>query len=292
MRVEADRQLPTGNEIFLDHVGAFVPDAARAGAALARLGFTPTPASVQVNPDPAGGPPQPTGTGNVCAMLERGYLELLFKTAQTPLGQEFDAALARYPGMHLAAFAIADAQASHHRLAQAGFAMQPVVDMRRPVDTEAGPDVARFNVVRLAPGQMAEGRIQMLRHLTEDTVWQPRWLTHPNTAMALLGLTIAVADVDEAARRYARFLGRAPMPADGGARFLLDRGQIDLVPPSLIAGGVPALPFMACMRLRVRSLAAAAAALHAGSVDHTSAAGCLTVPLPVDIGTGTWQFEA
>ena len=53
-----------------------------------RAGFAPTPVSVQVAPD--GGP---TGTGNVCAMMTRGYMEVLFKTADTPLGREFEAAL-------------------------------------------------------------------------------------------------------------------------------------------------------------------------------------------------------
>ena len=42
---------------------------------------------------------------------------MLFKTADTPLGAEFDAARRRYDGLHLAAFAIADAASSHRRLA-------------------------------------------------------------------------------------------------------------------------------------------------------------------------------
>ena len=45
-------------------------------------------------------------------MFARGYIEVLFKTADTPLGRELDAGLARYPGIHLAAFAIADAARS------------------------------------------------------------------------------------------------------------------------------------------------------------------------------------
>ena len=69
----ANRQLPIADECFLDHVGHFVPDPHAAASALARLGFAPTPVSVQVNPDPAGGAPQPTGTGNVTAMFARGY---------------------------------------------------------------------------------------------------------------------------------------------------------------------------------------------------------------------------
>src|SRR5262245_65123938 len=111
--LEADRQLPFADEIFLDHVGHFVRDHEAASRALARAGFAPTPPSVQVNPDPDGGAPQLTGTGNVTAMFARGYIEVLFKTAETPLTREFDAGLARYPGVHLAAFAVADAAAAH-----------------------------------------------------------------------------------------------------------------------------------------------------------------------------------
>ena len=92
-------------------------------------------------------------------------------------------ALARYPGVHLAAFAVADAAAAHRRLGEAGFRMQPLVEMQRPVETGDGPGTAAFTIARLAPGQMPEGRIQMLTHHTEDTVWQPRWLTHPNGAL-------------------------------------------------------------------------------------------------------------
>ena len=105
---QANRQLPIGDEIFLDHVGHFVRDAEAASRALTRAGFAPTPQSVQVNPDPAGGVPLPTGTGNITAMLPRGYVEVLFKTTETPLGQELDSGLERYAGVHLAAFTVAE----------------------------------------------------------------------------------------------------------------------------------------------------------------------------------------
>src|SRR5687768_6207273 len=114
--VEADCQLPTGGEIFLDHVGHFVRDPAAAGRALARVGFAPTPVSVQVNPDGT-----PTGTGNITAMFSRGYMEVLFKTADTPLGLEFEAALTGHSGVHLVAFSVADAEGAHRRLTEAGF---------------------------------------------------------------------------------------------------------------------------------------------------------------------------
>src|SRR6266700_646288 len=184
-RAEVDRQLPLGEEIFLDHVGHFVPDREAASHAFVRCGFAPTPVSVQVNP---GG--TLTGTGNVCAMLPRGYIEVLFKTAATPLATELDLSMARYRGVHLAAFAVADAGKAHARLGATGFALRPLVNMQRPVDTETGPATAAFSVARVERGAMAEGRIQILTHQTEDAVWQKRWLAHPNGARALASVVV------------------------------------------------------------------------------------------------------
>src|SRR5882757_1460862 len=197
-RSEADRQLPIGDEIFLDHLGHFVRDPDAASKALIRAGFAPTPVSIQVNPDPAGGTPQPTGTGNVTVMFQRGYLEVLFKTADTALGRQLDTGLARYGGVHLAAFAVADAARAHRRLTDQGFRMQPLVNMQRPVDTGHGPGTAAFTLARVEAGEMPEGRIQILTHRTEPMVWQPRWLDHPNGALALTSVAIVVADPWEA----------------------------------------------------------------------------------------------
>ena len=119
---EADRQLPVGGDIFLDHIGHFVRDPQAASRALARAGFAPTPVYVQVNPDGT-----PTGTGNVTCMFSRGYIEVLFKTADTPLGLEFAAAVAEHPGLHLVAFSVVDGAKAHQRVADAGFPMRPLV---------------------------------------------------------------------------------------------------------------------------------------------------------------------
>src|SRR5215475_5879603 len=223
-RAEVDRQLPQGEEIFLDHVGHFVPDHEAASRALARCGFAPTPVSIQVNPDGT-----PTGTGNVCAMFACGYIEVLFKTAATPLAAELDISMARYPGLHLAAFGVADAADAHARLGAAGFALRPLVHFRRPVDTETGPATAAFTVARVERGAMAEGRIQILTHRTEEAVWQRRWLAHPNGARALASAVIVVRDVEEAAARFARFTGRDAISRRVGAVFALDRGRVELV---------------------------------------------------------------
>jgi hypothetical protein len=290
-----DRRLPVGDEIFLDHVGHFVADPEAASQGLARAGFTPTPISVQVNPDSAGGPPLPTGTGNITAMLDRGYLEVLFKTADTPLGREFDGSVKRYRGVHLAAFAVADAAATHARLAQSGFRMQPLVAMQRPVGTAEGEDIAAFSIVRLAPGEMPEGRIQALTHRTEHTVWQPRWLTHKNGARALLDVVIVEADPDEAAARFRRFLGREPRAAPFGPAFQLDRGHVQIAAVSSAARlfprlAVPDLSFMAAYAIAVDSLDQVTASLRAGEVNFERCDACVLAPFPAALGTGCWVF--
>jgi hypothetical protein len=292
---EVDRRLPIASEIFLDHVAHFVIDPESARCALARAGFAPTPISIQVTPDPAGGPPRPTGTGNVTCMLDRGYLETLFTTADTPLSREFDAAISRYRGVHLAAFAVADAPATHARLAQSGFRMRPLVAMQRPVETAAGEDVAAFMVVRVTPAEMPEGRIQALAHLTERTVWQPRWLTHPSGAVGLLDIVIAEADVEEAAGRFRRFLDRDAHVNRFGAAFHLDRGRVQLVAATSLtrlfpALAIPDLPFMAAYAIAVTSLDRVMDWLQAGQIPLERQAGYIVAPFPDELGVGCWVF--
>jgi hypothetical protein len=291
---ETDRQLPAGDEIFLDHVGHFVRSAEAASRALERAGFAPTPPSIQVNPEVAVGT-QLTGTGNVTAMFARGYVEVLFKTADTLLGREFETALARYAGVHLAAFAVADAEAAHHRLETDGFRVRPLTRMQRPVETEAGDDVAAFTVARLAPEAMPEGRIQMLTHHSEAAVWQPRWLSQPNSARGLIDVVIAVADVGEAAARFARFTGRAAATLSLGAMLRLDRGGLLLITRDALAELLPelataALPFMAGYAVAVRSLADVEAAMESGNLEWRAFEEGIVALFPAELGEGVWFF--
>ena len=185
---------------------------------------------------------------------------MLFKTADTALGREFDGALGRYPGLHLAAFVVADAMKERRRLAAAGFRMQPLAEMQRPVETAHGTGTAAFTVARVEPGEMPEGRIQMLTHHTEHTVWQPRWLAHPNSAIGLTDLVIAVANVEEAALRFVRFAGRSATPKSFGQIIRLDRGGVVLINAAAFAAmlpelAIPSLPYIGAYGIAVQSLA-------------------------------------
>src|SRR5262249_34589698 len=146
-----------------------------------------------------------------------------------------------------------------------------------------------------APGEMPEGRIQALAHLTERTVWQPRWLTHPNGAIGLLDVVIAASDVEEAAGRFQRFLDRDVHANQFGPAFHLDRGRVQLVAaaslPRLFPGlAIPALPFIAAYAIAVTSLEHVNACLQAGHLVCERQSGYVIAPFPDALGVGCWVF--
>jgi len=245
------RQLAEPGEIFLDHIAHWVPSIEGAAAAMEKLGFVLTPYTEHTNSTAPGEPILPAGSANHCIMLREGYLELLTPTADTAIGRELRAGIARYIGVHLIAFNCADAEAQRARLIAEGFDQRPVVDLRRVTDTEdGGAGTLRFTVIRPVPGTMAEGRIQFLTHHTPDLLWQERWMRHPNTAERLGEVVICVADPDEAAGRFRRYLGREPARIAGGWLIPCDRGRLALLGRSAFEAclpgvEIPALPYIA-----------------------------------------------
>ncbi|WMS42237.1 VOC family protein [Acuticoccus sp. MNP-M23] len=290
---DAPINLPREGEVVLDHVGHFVPDAAACADALTAAGFTVTPYSAQVVPDPETGEPTPTGTGNVCVMLGSGYLEFLVHTADTPLGQEFQAALARRAGLHLAAFAVPDAEATHAALSADGWPMRPLARFSRTVGTEDGEATARFTVARLEKGTMPEGRIQLLTHHDEAAIWQPRWVTHENSAVGLSGMTIAAPDPAEAAARFSRLFGRPAEATAAGHAVRLDRGVLTFVEEAAgthLAGRdlEPGQPAIVAYSLKVADLETARDAFARAGIGAAQAQGALVVRFPEALGLGVW----
>lgn len=248
-------QLPAGEEVFLDHIAHFIPEMDAAAAALVSLGFTLTPFTAQQNRTPEGR--VPAGTANRCLMLRRGYIELVTAVSQTGLASQLQAAIARYVGVHLVAFSVAAPDPAYSRLSREGFAPEPPVKLRRPVELADGArDEAAFTVLRVPSDRMPEGRIQMLTHHTEEAVWQPMWLDHTNAIVSLEGVIAVVADPEEAAKRFGRFVGRRPERREADRWLLqLDRGCIVFITPAqkkaLLpwAEDPPSLPWIASYAL-------------------------------------------
>lgn len=237
---------------------------------------------------------RPTGTGNITVMLDRGYIETLFQTADTPLGREFATALQQHSGVHLIAFAAAQASEQHRRLGDTGFRTRPIVELKRSIQTENGTAEAAFTVVRVESGEMKEGRIQFLTHRTEDTVWQKRWLAHKNGVWGLFDVVIVVSDVAEAAERYGRFLARPPVRTPIGQGIFLDRGAVqftdEMAYQSLVPGGVPNVPFIGLYALGVESLDKVEALLAHKEVKAERQGRVLIARFPPSLGKGAWFF--
>lgn len=293
------RQTPEAGEIFLDHVGWYVADMDACSAAFERLGFRLTPYTEHSHAD-AKGNRTLSGTANRCAMLERGYLEFLTAVPEldTPLTRELKDGLARYPGLHLIAFTCADAAAEHARLEAAGFALRPLVRLRRPSKTDDGADaMCAFSVIRPQPGAMEEGRIQTITQETPDVVWQPSQIARDNAVDMLSGVVVCTENPDEAVGRFARFTQKAPQAADGRIDLPLERGCLSFVTPAGLGGLVPGLaapatPYIAAVAMRSRDLGATRAFLADRGVPHETAGGDRIV-VPADEALGaTLVFHA
>ncbi len=273
------RQIPGPDETVLDHVGIFGPDFASARTAFTRLGFTLTPENRHTQPGPDGKTLVPAGTGNQCVMFELGYLEILAATGEdTSLARQLMAGQARYAGLHLVCYGVKDADVLHAALKARGFNPGTVVKLQRPAETESGPATARFSVVRMAPDVAREGRVQLCAHHTPEFVWQTRFLSHPNGAVALTGLLVCVEDPAEAADRFSRFLDGQAIEKNGAIDLQSARGRTTFIKPgalgTFIAGMVaPTQPFMAAVGIAVRDLNKTADFLKGAGVKSTALGG-------------------
>jgi len=186
-------------------------------------------------------------------------------------------------------------RSASRRCAAAEFRMQPLVHMQRPVETGGAPGIAAFTLARLEAGQMPEGRIQILTHRTEAMVWQPRWLSHPNGAVALTEVIIAVRDIEDAAHRFARFTGRKAVPSPSGEIIELDRGRVQLVSAEAFARKlpdvpIPSLPFVGAYGIRVASLAVTGDLLARNGLRTRRSDHGLIAAFPEELGRGAWLF--
>ena len=280
---------------MLDHVAHFVPHIDAASSALETLGFTLTPFSAHSHRSEPGGPLVPAGAGNRCVMLERGYLEIVTPTGDTPHAGQLRAAIKRYAGAHLIAFGTAAPEADHARIRKSGFDPLPPVSLQRQIGTESGEGTVRFTVVRVPPGTMPEGRIQFCKHHTPELIWQERWLNHRNRATALTGVILCVSDAQEAAQRFARYTGL--LAQVGGSAWRLDtrRGYLVFVDRDTLQRRLdvapPSLPWIAGYMLESADIGATGDCLrNAGVSVHVLGSRRLMVKLPAAVG-GIMIFE-
>jgi len=287
------RQLAGAGEVFFDHCAWMVADMAHAAAVSERLGFPLTPFSVHGNRDARTGAHTPQGTANRLMMLETGYVELLtdVKEIDNPLTQNFRAALARYEGVHLLAFGIDDAVAAYARIEAAGIPLQPMVNLRREVEAENGSSAeVAFSVIRTGFDAFPEGRMQLLKHLTPEHMWQRRYMPKENGIAGLLGAVVCVDDPAESAGRIGRLLDITPEISDGAARIACARGGVIFVMQDRLSEYVPdarplSLPYIAAIGMVAPDLGKTRNFLEGRGVRLIEDAGRIVIPAAEALGT-------
>ena len=279
----AERQKPALGDLCLDHVAHFVRDLAAAGELLQSLGFTATPVS---NHEVLG---KPAGTANRCLMFDKGYIEILAPTLETPNAKRVREHMARYDGVHLVCFGTPSAQAEHARLVAHEFDPEPVVNLRRTIE---GDKLVQFNVVYVPADKMPEGRIQYCEHLTPEHIWQPAHAKHANGATGLAAAYIVADDPAGAAARWGRFAGLIPRPEEGLVRLDTSRGEIYIGTKKALSAfisHVPDAPGVAAIALEFREPEVFARRCEKAGLKVTKTARGNCVALPPALG-GTWLF--
>jgi len=234
----------------LDHVGIAGVDLTALASSFERLGFALTPLARHSGRRTPEGPVVSFGTGNRCAILRDGYLELIAVVDPEAFTQSLEFSLARYAGLHIVALGMDDEEANLARMRAAGVDIPGIAYLERPVD-DAEPSGPQAGFARLILPDAPEGRIFLIRHLTPELIWQERFLSHPNRAVALVEVVLVSAAPAETAARFSRLAGLPVSPDEaGGFAVPLPRGRVRMLAaealPHLFPGvAIPSLPFIA-----------------------------------------------
>ena len=257
----------------LDHCGVAVSDLDRGRDAYARLGFQLTARSFHSGSRTAGGPVEPWGSGNHCAMFREGYLEIIGLT-DASMYSSVKTMVERYEGLHIVAVGCGSADAAYAEFQKAGAPVEAPRALER--DAAFGPGDretrrAKFRNMYVDRDKVTEGRFIFIEHVTRDVLWQPHLLDHPNGALGLDAIYFVVADPEATAKKFAplfserieRYPGVVKMTLDRGAFWLTqEKAWRERVPGSF----VPPVPSPAGFGVRVQSVDATRRLLESNGV--------------------------
>jgi len=191
------------------------------------------------------------------------------------------------PGLNGYVFRTQDADALYRRLAKEAVAVEPPGEFSRPVDIDGERRDAKFRTVRLQAREFPAGRVYFCRHLTPELVWRTEWQAHANGATGIVAAVWVVQDPGYYVSALTRLVGRgvradaSPVTfAVGGTTIeLFDYAQFVERYGSLAIGVDERTDFMACVRIRTRSLDVARDCLAAHRVAFDAARpGSIVVP--------------
>lgn len=264
----------TGLGLSLDHVGAMVRDLDAGAEQWWRLGFRLAPRSPQKGATRPGGPMEPWATANHCAVMRRGYLELIGIVDATRFNP-WKTCMDRFEGIHIAAFRCDDADAAYAELSRRAEGFDAPVDRRR--EAPFGEDVRtmKFRNIFSRDEFYPEGRLIVIEHQTPEILWQDDLITHPNGAIGLEAMYLVAGDDGATSARMQAVAGIA---ANDGRIDLPGGGIIEILDPKQFGArfpGVtsPRLPWIAGCVVSVEDLTATRRLLAENSVPLTESDG-------------------
>jgi hypothetical protein len=181
----------------VDHVVIPVVDLATAGQAFEDAGFHVTP---QTRHSPA------MGTANRCVMLDATYIELIGIVAETAANATWRQRLETGPGIGGLAFRSVDTEATAAELRKLKIRAETIRHFSRQTDEGE----LRFSVIRIDPVETPGLQCLFCQHHTQELLWRPGLLRHPNGASLLQEIALPKVDV------LARFGDKAGVRAVSG----------------------------------------------------------------------------
>ena len=227
------------------------------------------------------------GSMNRLIVFGEHYIELLGFDPDSP---QIRADIAAFPvGLNGLVFGSDDADGLAQALKLRGVAIQEPATFSRHVHLREGVKEARFRVVRLAAGTTTFGRTYFCQHLTQELIWRHEWQQHPNGAIAISKVTIAVRDVESAVSIIQGIFGADHVQRGIANGCVLKTGGVDIdfvrqVDIARLLGDAAPDPafradFMALITIQTQSLQQTAALLHTNDVKTVvTPSGILRVP--------------
>ena len=250
--------------LVLDHVGVAVFSLDVAQETFSRLGFRLTSRSIHSGSSETGGPVEPWGSGNHCAMFDQGYLELIGVTDPN-LYTSVNDLIDKYEGAHIIALGVNDSDTAYEVINGRSGLVHPAAKLERMAPfgpNDDGERLAQFRNIHTYKDKVPEGRIIFIDHLPRDVLWQAHLLEHPNGAVAMAETAVCVADLAATCSRFTAMFGVEPKAQGSNvAVYELDNTKICVLTEAGLtkwAPGVTAetLPWVAGFGVRVKDLEA------------------------------------
>jgi hypothetical protein len=196
----------------VDHPVFAVNDLNVASDVFRKLGFVVPPI----------GKHQEWGTGNICIMFARDYLEIRGIADRTRYLAGLEEFLADGEGLIGVAFGTPSADERYRTLREAGIAATEPRGLQRRLELRDGSAInPRFRNVMLQPeDHPGFFHANFCQHLTFDELRQPGWLDHPNTAVSAGKVVGVTDDLVKAQAKYETLFGKEVVSRNGNAVWL------------------------------------------------------------------------